>query len=220
MARQLAFDLPVRPALGREDFFVSDANAAAVARIEGWRDWPLGKLALCGPAGSGKTHLAHVWATLTEGLVVPAGEIDALDPGALATPLAVDGLDAPLSSEAETTLFHIHNTLREKGLPLLLTGREGPARWPIRLPDLASRLSAADTARIEAPDDALLSAVILKQFTDRGIEVSPQLIDYLVVRIDRSFETARRTIDRLDTAALERGRPITRRLAAEVLALS
>ena len=99
MPRQLTFDLPVRTALGRDDFFVSEANADAVAKIEGWRDWPQGKLALGGPAGSGKTHLAHVWAEMVGGRVVAAAEVGQLDPGARPGPLAIDGLDDGLDRD-------------------------------------------------------------------------------------------------------------------------
>ncbi len=219
MARQLTLELPVRAALGRDDFFVSDANAAAVARIEDWANWPLGKLALIGPPGSGKTHLAHVWASLSGGEVVPLADVGRLDPGALTGPLAIDGLGDALPAETETLLFHIHNALAAAGLPLLLTGQSGPARWPIALPDLASRFSAADIARIEAPDDALLAAVLLKLFSDRQLLVSPMLVQWLTGRIERSFEAARQVVATLDEAALAAGKPITRAFAATVLDL-
>ena len=211
--------LPVRPALGRADFFVSDANETAVTRIEDWQNWPLGKLALIGPAGSGKTHLAHVWASLTGGDVLAPRDLTDLDPSAVTAPLAIDGMGGTLSDESETLIFHIHNALAAKGLPLLLTAEDGPARWPVRLPDLASRMTAADTARIALPDDQLLMAVLLKQFTDRQILVSPALVQWLGGRIERSFAAAQDAVERLDQASLSDGSAITRSLASRVLGL-
>lgn len=216
MARQLTLDLPVRAALGREDFFVSAANAHAVARIDTQNTWPRGKLALVGPAGSGKTHLAHVWATETGARVVPSANITALDIGALSTGLAVDDADA-LPGSAEATLFHIHNRLGELELPLLLIGQAPPARWSITLPDLRSRLEATDVVRIEPPDDALLAAVLVKLFSDRGLVVPPNLIDWMLRRMDRSFAAAQDLVRRLDEEALSEGRAVTRRLAARLL---
>jgi len=216
MARQLTFDLPVRTALGRGDFFVSAANAQALARISDWANWPLGKLALVGPEGAGKTHLAHVWAEEAGGDVLDAGDINALDVTAIGTALAIDGADS-LSRDAETALFHLHNHLAAQRLPLLLIGRSAPARWDIALPDLKSRLDAADVTRIEPPDDALLAAVLVKLFADRQLHVSPRVIDWLLPRIERSFAFAQRLVAALDRAALAEGRAVTRPVAARVL---
>lgn len=216
-ARQLPLDLPVRPALGREDFFVSDANAGAVAKLDAWRSWPNGKLALVGPPGSGKTHLAHVWADAADAEVHAATKSTDLNPGTLSTPLALDGMDVALTDAAETAIFHLHNALAAARLPLLMTGREAPSRWPIRLPDLKSRVMASDVAFIDGPDDALLSAVLLKHFADRQLVVPPQVVDYLLKHMERSFDAVRELASRLDKAALAEGRAVTRRLAARVL---
>ena len=217
MARQLTLDLPVRAALGREDFFVSEANALAVARIDAPDTWPRNKLALIGPRGSGKTHLAHVWASETDAEVVPAAALGALDIGKVASGIAIDDADR-LPGDAETSLFHLHNRLGEEGLPLLLIGLEAPSRWSVALPDLRSRLEATDVVRIEAPDDALLAAVLVKLFADRGLAVSPGLIGWMLPRMDRSFAAAQDLVRRLDAEALAEGRAVTRRLAAQLLA--
>ncbi len=216
MARQLTLDLPVRAALGREDFFVSTANALAVARLDAPDTWPRGKLALVGPAGSGKTHLAHVWARDAGARVVPAADTGALDIGGVSTGIAIDDADR-LPDSAEASLFHLHNRLAEEGLPLLLTGREAPARWPVALPDLKSRLGATDVVRIDPPDDALLAAVLVKLFADRGLAVAPNLIDWMLPRMNRSFAAAADLVGRLDAEALSEGRAVTRRLAARLL---
>ncbi len=219
MAEQLTFELPARPALGRGDFFVSPANAVAVAAVEGWRDWPLGRLALGGPAGAGKTHLAHVWAALAGAAIVRAGGLAGADGAALAAaPLAVEDADRIAGDvAAERALFHLVNRMGETGQPLLLSGTQAPARWGVTLPDLASRLEATPVAGIGAPDDALLAAVMVKQFADRQIAVAPDVIRYLVDRMPRSFAAAGALVDRLDRAALREGRAITRRLALRLL---
>jgi chromosomal replication initiation ATPase DnaA len=220
MAEQLAFRLPARPALGRGDFFVSPANAAAVGMVSDDARWPLGKLALAGPEGSGKTHLAHVWAAETGARILPAADLAgaALPALAAAGRIVVEDMDrAPADPATERALFHLHNLLLEAGGRLLLSGRTPPARWPVALPDLRSRLAAMTVAELPLPDDALLSAVLVKLFADRQIAVSPALVAFLVPRIDRSFAAARDIVERLDRAALAEARPVNRALAARLL---
>jgi chromosomal replication initiation ATPase DnaA len=223
-ARQLVLELPARPALGRDAFFVAPANALALAQIDAWPDWPARRMAVVGPAGAGKTHLVHVWAARAGARVLPAAALPGLDPTALAPDAAVAvedvdrlaALGAPGARAAEEALFHLCNHLAGRG-SLMVSGRTAPASWPLGIADLASRLGTAAVARLEAPDDALLSAVLVKLFADRQIAVAPDLIGYLVARMDRSFAGAERTVADLDRAGLERRRPITQRLAAEVL---
>ena len=138
-ARQLVLDLPARPALGRADFFVSPANRLALAQVEGWPGWPGGRLAVAGPQGAGKTHLAHVWAARAAARVLPAAELAGLDLGALAggAALAVEDVDRLAGRgrrAAEEALFHLCNLLAAGGGSLLVTGREAPARWRIGCP--------------------------------------------------------------------------------------
>lgn len=205
MARQLTFDLPLRPALGRDDFFVSAANAHAVAQIDGWRDWAFGKLILAGPAGAGKTHLAHVWAEDTGARMIAAAEIDASAAEHLADAPAVVVEDAEaLAGHAarEEALFHLHNALVQTGAPLLLTARAAPARWGLRLPDLASRMGQAGVALLEPPDDALLMAVMMKRAVDRQLALSPRILAYAAPRLERSFAAAEGFVARLDALSL------------------
>ena len=218
-AHQLSFDLPVRPALGREDFFVSKANAQAVALIEGWRDWPARKMVLAGPRGAGKTHLAHVWAGLAGARIVAAEGLGGADIAALATgPVAVEDAERITGdAEAETALFHLHNLVLAEGHALLVTAPAPPRRWGLALPDLASRMEAAMLAQIDPPDDALLAAVLAKLFADRQLAPAPDCVPYLARRIERTFEAARDIVAALDARALATGRAITRALAAEVL---
>lgn len=220
--RQMVFDLPARPALGRDDFFVSPANRLALAQVDAWPAWPDRRLAVSGPGGSGKTHLVHVWAARAGARILPAAALRSLDLARLPArvALAIEDVDRPgdgSRAEVEEALFHLMNHLVAGGGSLMLTGRTPPAQWRVDLPDLASRLNAAQVARLDPPDDALLSAVLIKLFSDRQIDVGPDLIAYLLTRMERSFEAAENLVARLDRAGLARHRPITLRLAAEVL---
>jgi len=219
MARQLSFDLPVIPVLDRDDFFVSPANALAVAMIETPQTWPGGKLVLSGPTGSGKTHLAHVWTDQTGATIVAAADLPDRDIPELAQgPVAVE--DVPEIADdpaAQTALFHLHNLVLAGGHRLLLTGQKPPNLWALSLPDLQSRIDGAAHVALDLPDDGLLAAVLAKLFSDRQITPKPDVIPYLLFRMDRSFLEAAAIVDRLDRASLDQGRTLSRRLAAELL---
>ncbi len=219
MPRQLRFDLPARPALGREDFFVSPANAAAVGMIEGWQGWSGRKLLLTGPSGAGKSHLVQVWAGLAAAKVVAAQDLTSADIPDLATRnIAVEDAQAIAGDRAaEEALFHLHNLALAEGQSLLLTADAPPQRWGLVLPDLASRMQGTTLVALEAPDDDLLAAVLMKLFADRQLSPAPDTIPYLVPRMARSFDAARRVVTALDDAALESGRAINRTLARHVL---
>lgn len=222
MARQLSFDLPRRTARGRDDLFVSPANAPAVAMVENPAAWPGGKLVLSGPAGSGKTHLAHVWATAAGARILAAGALsDAMVPDLARGPVAIE--DVPRIAgdpAAEAALFHLHNLVLAEGHPLLLSGRAAPGRWGLALPDLRSRIEAAQVATLPPPDDALLAAVLAKLFADRQVVPKPDLIPYLIGHMERSFEAAAAMVERLDRTALAEARSLSRRLAVRILAQS
>lgn len=214
--RQLALDLPHRPALGRDDLLVAPCNMAAVEWIDRWPDWPGPALALCGPSGSGKSHLAAVWQRRSEAFRV--------DPGAISAVVAEGDLPAVhlviediLSPDDEEALLHLYNLVAERGGTLLLTSTTPPARWPLDLPDLASRLKAVPVAEIGMPDDALLGALLIKMFADRQLRVAPDVIAFLLPRMERSFAEARGLVERLDGAALAQQRTITIPLARNVL---
>ena len=219
MIRQLAFDLPVQAAYRREDFFASATNAHALAAVEAWRGWPGGKMLLVGPPGAGKTHLTHLWAATAGAVIVAGADLAGADLLVLAESgaVAVEDADAVAGTpEAETALFHLHNLVLPRG-SLLLTAR-GPARdWGLRLPDLKSRMDAASVARLEPPDDALLSAVLVKLFADRQTVVPPALIPWLVARMERSIDAARELVAAMDARALAQGKPITRATAQGLL---
>ncbi len=218
MPRQLNLTLPVRTALGRDDFFVSPANAMALGLVERWPDWSGGKLLLSGPAGSGKTHLTHVWAARAQAAIVAADALGSADIPALARgPVAVE--DVPgiaADAEAQTALFHLHNLVLAEGHSLLLTGHGDPTHWGLSLPDLKSRMQGTTVAMLEEPDDTLLAVVLAKLFSDRQLTPHPDVIPYLVGRMDRSFDAARRIVEQLDALSLSEQRPLTRALARRV----
>ena len=213
---QLAINLPHRPAFGRADFLVSDCNAAALGWIERWPQLPVGALVLHGPAGSGKSHLAHLWRERTGGTLIPGDALRSLEPDQLARCRAVALDDA--GSAPEEALLHLYNCCDEAGASLLIVAREAPASWPVALPDLASRLRAAPSVSIALPDDRLLAAVLVKHFADRQVRVAPGVIAFLVRRMERSFAAAGALADRLDRLSLSAGRPITVALARLALA--
>ncbi len=220
MPRQLTLDLPVRTTLGRDDFFVSPANALALAMLDAPENWPQNKLLLIGPEGAGKSHLAAVWVAdrRAASLAAPDLTVDNVPDLAARSAVLIEDADRIAGQAAqEAALFHLHNLLLASGGRLLITSRKKPNLWGVTLPDLKSRIEATAVARIEAPDDALLSAVFLKLFADRQLQVPPTLIPYLISRIDRSFAAARALVTHLDARALSLGRPVNRTLAAELL---
>lgn len=224
--RQLPLVLEHRPALGRADFLVSACNAEAARQVTTWRDWPGRRLALYGPARAGKTHLAHVWMQEAGARWLGAASLD----DAAAERLARHGravvedvdalavLDSARRLAAEKALFHLMNLSAAEGAWLMLTGRDAPARWRVRTPDLASRLGAMPVARLDRPDDTLLSSLMVKLFADRQVRVAPDVIRFLVQRIERSFEAVEAAVDALDRQSLATKRPVTRAMAGDYLA--
>lgn len=216
--RQLAFDLDLPEDFSRGGFFTSAANAVAVATVADWQAWPSGRLLLIGPSGAGKTHLAHIWATETEAKILSAAVLASCDPTALPPRIVVEDADTLAGlARHEEALFHLMNHLMSVGGALLLTAQTPPRDWGLRLPDLLSRLQSVAISRLDPPDDALLSAVLIKLFADRQISVPPNLISFLASRMERSISAARLLVAALDARALALGRPVTRALAAELL---
>ncbi|MBU0585215.1 MAG: hypothetical protein KKB66_05810 [Alphaproteobacteria bacterium] len=213
--QQLPLDLGHSIGHSRDELVVSDANREAVSLIDRWPDWPAPVVVLAGPAGSGKSHLASIWAETTGASVLSAGSIEQCIEGLdLSRPVLIDEADRMLDEQG---LFHLINAMRGAGMQILLTSRRFPSAWGVTLPDLASRLKAAATVEILEPDDLLLAAVITKLFADRQVEVEQHVVQFLVRRIERSLSTALDVVERLDRAALEQNSRITRALAAETV---
>jgi chromosomal replication initiation ATPase DnaA len=215
---QLPLDLGHRPALGRADFLVAPCNAEAVAWLDLWPQWPAPALTLWGPPGSGKTHLAHVFAARAQARFI--------DPAALATERVPDLLGEARTAvvddaerAAEAPLLHLFNLVAERRGHLLLAAREAPARGTVALADLRSRLVASPAVAVAGPDEALIGALLVKLFADRQVPVSEDLVAYLALRLERSFAAAQHAVAALDAAALAEHRRVTVTLARRVLRL-
>jgi chromosomal replication initiation ATPase DnaA len=215
--RQLALALGHATSLAREDFLEGPSNASALALIASWPDWPALNLLLVGPAGSGKTHLAAVWAAEAGARVMSAHMLAEVPlPTALATgALVIEDL-APGAFD-ERALFHLLNLARAERAHVLVTARSAPSGWQVDVPDLGSRLREVPVVTLTPPDDALLRAVLVKLFADRQVAVDESLIGYIATRIERSFAAARAIVAELDREALRQQRPVTRPLAGELL---
>lgn len=213
---QIPLDFGHVPAYSQDDFLVAASNEQAHAWLSRWPDWPHFALGLWGPAGCGKTHLAHVFVARTGGVLIPARGLCVDGVPSLAEYPAVVVEDADRSVN-EHALFHLYNLLKENGRSLLVTGRDAPARWKIALPDLRSRLSAIPVVAISAPDDGLLQALLLKLFADRQLRVGPDVLAYVLSRMERSFDAARALVAAVDAQAMARQRPVTVPLVREVM---
>ncbi len=213
MSAQLRLTLEYTPSYERAKFLESDANAAAVSALDAWPAWPGGALALVGPEGSGKTHLAMAWALRTHATIItPDTPQDAL--AGLKGPAVWEDADRRTQGE---TLFHLINIAGRPGGGLLITARTPPSLWRPELPDLRSRLNALVVTSLHEPDDLVLAGLLLRFFQARSIRPSEELLAYLVRRIERSAPTAQAIVAKLDETAHAEGRPISRVMARQVL---
>lgn len=215
--RQLTFALPHAESLTRDNFLAGPANAAALALIESWPEWPARTMLLVGPEGSGKSHLAAIWAEQAGARSTMAHTLTpATVPGALATgALVVEDLRP--SDFDERALFHLLNLAREDLAFVLITARMPASAFEVELRDLRSRLRALPAVSLAEPDDLLFRALIVKFCADRQLAVDESVVTYLATRIERSYAAARQAVDQLDREALRLGRPVTRALAAELM---
>ena len=187
--------------------------------VDAWPNWHGGCLALIGPEGSGKSHLAQAWAAKAKARWLKGPDtlspldLDRLD----GWPVLLEDADQGASDE---TLFHLINMAGADGGGLLVTARAPPSAWPATLPDLRSRLNALPVAELPAPDDAILEGVLKKFFHERNIRPADDLIPYLLRRIERSIPRARDIVDQLDEAADAEHRGVSRALARQILEIN
>ena len=219
--RQLALPFAHRPRFARADFIAAPSNAAALAWLDrdGGAQWPDHRLALWGEAGCGKTHLLQVWARDHDALLLPGTALR----GLTALPNRIAGIgggiaidDADMATD-ERSLLHLLNAAREQAMPILLAGREAPSRWPVRLPDLASRLRATAAVALGRPEETLLRILLLRLLAERQLVVAQPVVEWLLLRLPRQADAMREAARLLDQAALASGSAVTRGLAGSVL---
>jgi chromosomal replication initiation ATPase DnaA len=203
---QLVFDIPVHASLSIEDFVVGPNNEKAVKLVEIWPDWPGHCLVLVGQKASGKSHLAGIWRIKAKALLIDPDKNDWAKLFQKGQPVLVENAHLVKNEEG---LFHIYNWTKETGGHFLLTAQHPPSKWNLKLADLSSRLKTAPLATIDLPDDKLLASILTKHFSDRQIIVEDKVIRYLVLRIERTFESAKRVSKDLDDIAFKEGKKIT-----------
>ena len=218
---QIPFDLGHRTAMGRDDFLIAPNNQDAVAWIDLWPDWPAPLLILYGPVASGKSHLAAVWGERSNAACVNPGTLNDESIRHIASAakhVILEDADNLIGNiEAEKGLFHLYNLFKEEKRSILLTLVEPPVRRAFALPDLASRLRAAPAVAIREPDDVLLGSILVKMFNDRQLRVGHDVINYIVLHMERSFEVARRIVEAADRRAMIEKRNISVPLVREIL---
>lgn len=218
---QIPFDLGNRTALERQDFLVAPCNEDAVAWIDLWPEWPAPCLVLYGPVASGKTHLGAVWSAQSSAVCVKASHINEdfirEVAGMNHHVIIEDGDNLIGNLEGEKGLFHLYNIFKEEGRSILLTLMEPPVRRTFALPDLASRLRAAPSVAIREPDEQLLTAVLVKLFSDKQLRVGAEVLNYILPRIERSFEAVRDLVEEADRQAMAQQRKISIPLMRDIL---
>ncbi len=217
MTEQLVFDLAHRQALGAGDFLLAPCNRDAVGWLDRWPDWPAPALTIHGPAGSGKTHMAEVWRARSGARVLKTAEIVAQPLAAFDEGVQCWVIDDLSPGFDETALLHFYNAVAERGGHILITARTPPSRWALALADLRSRLTAAPAVAVGRPDDTLLAAVLVKLFADRQLPVGPDVLTYLLTRMERSFPAVHALVAALDRQALTEQKKVTVPMARNVL---
>lgn len=214
---QLLLPFESAPAYGREDFLVGKPNEAACSYIDRFPRWLAPAALLVGPEGSGKSHLAAIFAQSAHAPTLRGDHLAFADVPELSrlTGLVIEDCDRFAPDEA--ALFHLINLARETGLLMVLTARHAPENWGLVTPDLLSRLRAQPRLALSEPDDALLGALIVKLFADRQIGIDASVVAYALARIERSYRAVIGLVATLDRLSLARKRPITRTLVAEAL---
>lgn len=223
---QMILDLGHRPALGREDFLVAPSNEVAVGWIDRWPDWPQPGLALYGDPGAGKSHLTQVWRAASGARPLDPEAFRALEPPELLGEARACVLDeaerlfevAAARAEMERKLLHVYNMMAQRQGHILFASRAAPARWPVALADLASRLAVLPAIALGRPDEPLIEAVLVKLFADRQLAVEPAVVRYLLHRMERSFAAARALVAAIDRESLSAGRQVTVPFVSEILA--
>jgi chromosomal replication initiation ATPase DnaA len=216
-AMQLVMPFAPNATYHEADFIRGEANAGALALVERWPDWPYSLVLLHGPQGSGKTHLAHVFASRTGAQFIAPERVGQVPADQILNgghSWVLDGIEAIADHAA---LAQLINHARARGDYLLLSARTPATALPIELPDLRSRLLALPTITLGPPDDALLTGVLAKSFADRQLRVTPEVLHYAIGQLERSYASIQRFAAVMDAISLARGRALTLPLVREAL---
>lgn len=224
--QQLPLEFEPQAYLDKEDFMVAKCNLAAIRSIDSWPNWSFFALCLYGPTGCGKSHLANIFSNQVSIITnypykIPNIKAKDIKPEIIHQLfqehkcLIVEDLNEDINQEA---MFHLYNLYRNEGGYILFTAEIAPARMNFTLPDLRSRLNIIPSVEISEPDDELLSALIVKLFTDRQIIISQEILNYIITNIERSFSYTRKLVAEIDNISLSRKRAVSIPLVKEAMA--
>jgi len=216
MTDQLILKFPSKKIYLKEDFYVSSSNQNAYDLINQWPKWIKRTVNIFGPSGSGKTHLASMLKSKTTFLQLESSQLDNNMLNKLKTKeaLIIENLDMNISEEI---LFTIWNTILQDNKYLLITSTKPINSYNFKLKDLVSRVNSSLSLGINLPSDDLISVILTKNFSDKQITVEKKHIDYIIKRIDRSYEKISQFILTLDKYSLKKGTPFSLKLIKEVL---
>jgi len=215
---QLTLDFEHRAALGYEDFLVTDVNIQAVHCLDTWQQWIGGMLLIIGPLGCGKSHLSAVFCQATGAKFISDKELDDSKGIECASAFSIfENCDQGLTVNREEALLHLFNSVKEQNARLLLTAKTPPSRWNIKLKDLSSRMNTVTQIAIKEPDDALMTALLVKLFADRQLKIDAPIIDYIIKRIERSFDAARTLVEFIDMKAMQTHRSLSVQFVGQMM---
>lgn len=226
-AQQLLLELPLKPNYSKADFIESTCNREAIQWIERWPDWPMKMLAIFGESGCGKTHLAHIWQEKSQARYLTPKDLSHLSPLEAitdASAIIIDDVDRMFLQNAmiegtspEDWLFHFYNLVKEGDINLLLCCQNPPTQWQVSLPDLKSRLATIMSVSVNPPDEGALNAVLFKICSERGLNLSVDVAEYILRRVERSFDCLRSLVVTLDQLTLSEHRQLTLGVVRKVL---
>ena len=216
MTDQLLLKFPLNQPYFKEDFYVSSSNNEAFKLIESWPKWIKKTVNIFGPQGSGKTHLISMLKNKTSTIDVDSNQVtdQIFFEFKLKEVLIIENLKENIS---ENLLYTLYNVAQQDNKYFVLTSREPINKFNFKSMDLKSRVNSTTIIGIDLPSDELISVILSKSFSDKQIKVEKKHIDYVIKRIDRSYEKISQFISTIDKYSLKKGSPFSLKLIKEVL---